>query len=200
MKAWIITILLAIAPLCHAKNTGNEGVALQPEIIKQGHSLVLNGAGERTKFFTGVYIASLYLTQGSQDPSVILTADTPQMIRLDITSSMITKNLLMSSIKDGLKLSAGKDYAKYAKILDDVFDSAELSVNDGDQFDFFYTPEYGTHITVNNQPIKAVPGLGFKQVLFGIWIGKKPIQTKLKRQLLKGPNASRSTTKRPDTV
>ena len=62
----------------------------------------------------------------------------------------------------------------------------------------FYVPGEGTRISFNNEEIKTVPGLDFKQVLFGIWIGKKPVQADLKQKLLKGATGARSQAKQPD--
>ena len=201
MNLWILITSLAIAPFIYfsaAQAEPSEGVTLQPEILFSGHPLLLNGSGDRSKFFTNVYVASLYLTQTSSDANHIINQDQPQLMRLNITSSLITKNRLMSSIKEGLKLSAGSEYSKYAAMLDAVFNAQAIEVNDGDQFDFFYVPGEGTRISFNNEEIKTVPGLDFKQVLFGIWIGKKPVQADLKQKLLKGATGARSRAKQPD--
>ncbi len=192
MKYWLLFLALLAAPVLNANGKTNEGVPMQGQITLLGHELFLNGSGERSKFFTDVYVAGLYLPNTSPQAEAIIAANEPQLMRLNITSSIITKSMLMSSIKDGLKLSAGKQYKKYAAMLDEVFEVREFPVNDGDQFDFLYVPGEGTHVLYNNELVHVVPGFDFKQVLFGIWIGKKPVDPKLKQKLLKAANASRS--------
>ncbi|MCG8673246.1 MAG: chalcone isomerase family protein [Pseudomonadales bacterium] len=187
MKHWFILSIFTIALVGHtniAQSSPNQDSESASRIVVQGKNLSLNGSGERSKFFTKVYVASLYLSNKSKNPEAIINADEPQLMRLKITSSLITPSLLNSSIKDGLKLSAGDDYDRYASMLDEVMMKNEVPVNINDQFDFFYLPGGGTYISRNGEELGVVPSYRFKQILFGIWLGKSPIQKDLKRSLL----------------
>lgn len=155
------------------------------ELVQKGHKLYLNGQGERSKFFTTVYIAALYVSQTSSDARQILNADAPQLMRLQITSSLITPERLNSSIKEGLRLSAGDQYERYAGMLDQALTENSLSVDHGDQFDFLYIPGECTYFSRNGKQLGCMPSFEFKQVLFGIWLGERPIQSDLKNDLLK---------------
>lgn len=172
----------------HAEAVTSEGCASSQELALQGHKLCLNGQGERTKFFTTVYIANLFLSHNTNNATQILNAREPQLMRLKIISSFITPDLLRSSIKDGLKLSAGKDYEKYAAMLDQALAANNLVVDKGDQFDFFYIPDKGTYFYRNGEELGQMPSFSFKKVLFGIWLGEQPIQDDLKEDLLTALN------------
>jgi hypothetical protein len=56
------------------------GVTLPDTVQVAGTTLLLNGAGLRTKYMVKVYVASLYLTQKSSDPNAIVKADAPKRI------------------------------------------------------------------------------------------------------------------------
>ena len=184
MKQWFIPGVLLIGLFAFSCKAISSDAAPASQITVQGHKLNLNGSGERSKFFTQVYVAYLYVSNTSDNAESIISADAPQLMRLKITSSMITAGLLNSSIKDGLKLSAGDDYAKYAAMLDEVMTKQDVPVNIDDQFDFLYEPGKGVRIFRNSEELGAVPGYQFKQILFGIWLGDSPIQGDLKEDLL----------------
>ena len=62
-----------------------------PETIKAGSTtLVLNGAGIRTKFFMKLYVGGLYLQNKTSDANKVLNTDEAMAMRLHIISSMIT--------------------------------------------------------------------------------------------------------------
>ena len=91
----------------------------------------------------------------------------------------------MDSIEEGFRKSAGDDYPEYASFLDELReDMADIDVQDGDVFHFIYRPEEGTRFLRNDEPLRVIEGLAFKQVLFGIYLGDDPVQDSLKRDML----------------
>jgi hypothetical protein len=172
---------LLIAPT-QAKQVG--GVEMADKKSIKGADLTLNGAGVRSKYFMDVYVAGLYLPERSKQPDSIVKANEIQSMRLMITSSRITKKRLQDSIEEGIRLSAGKDFPRYAPMLDDLWSALTFEVKVGDVFDFTYVPGEGTHFIRNSEELRLLPEFEFKQVLFGIWLGKDPIQDSLKKELL----------------
>lgn len=182
MRYLLACVLLCLSTLNHALTL--EGVELPDTLQVQEHTLVLNGAGVRSKYFMDVYVTALYLPEKSQDAEAIIKADTVQSIQLHIISSRITRSRLLESIEDGVKASAGKDFPRYAPTLKELSDAVNFEVKIGDVFEFTYVPGTGIHFYRNGDLLQVLPQFDFKQVLFGIWLGADPVQKSVKQGLL----------------
>lgn len=162
------------------------GVKFEETQSVQGTPLLLNGAGIRNKFFMDVYVAGLYLPKRSTEAEAIIAGKELQSIRIVITSSQITRERLTDAITEGIQKSAGDDFARYEPMLDQLWSALTIEVQKGDVFDFTYVPQQGVHFIRNGQSLRVMPEFEFKKVLFGIWLGKDPIQPSLKADLLAG--------------
>ena len=178
----ISLLLLLVAGEAEARQVG--GMNFPESIVANDITLALNGAGVRSKYFLDVYAVGLYLPEASQNPADIIRADETQMIRLTITSSHITKDRLIDSIEEGIRLSAGQDYPHYKPMLEELWTALDFEVRIGDVFEFIYIPGKGTAFMMNGKKLRTLPDFPFKQVLFGIWLGKDPIQQSVKTELL----------------
>lgn len=161
-----------------------EGVELKDSLQVQEQSLVLNGAGVRSKYFMDVYVAGLYLPERSSDADAIVSAREPQSIHLHIISSHITRSRLIDTIEEGIELSAGDDFPRYKPMLKELWDALTFEVEVGDTFVFTYLPGEGTHFYRNGEVLQVQKDFDFKQVLFGIWLGPDPVQKSVKKALL----------------
>lgn len=179
----VLLLLCVLLPLASQART-IEGVTLPESLHVNGTTLLLNGAGVRSKYFIDVYVAALYLPRLQQDARRIVQADELQLVRLAIVSSRITRNRLLESITDGIRQSAGSDYSRYEPMMKELSDSLTFDVKVGDQFDFVWVPKKGTEFYRNGELLRVLPQFEFKQVLFGIWLGDNPVQDSLKAALL----------------
>lgn len=182
MRYLLLLLLILGSSTLHARTVG--GVDLPDKQQVEAQSLVLNGAGIRSKYFMDVYVAGLYLTAPNENAKAILQANAPQSVRLVITSSHITHERLLDSIEEGVRQSAGKDFPRYQDMLQQMLDSLAIEIKVGDQFDFTYRPDSGTQVYRNGTLMSVIKSLEFKQVLYGIWLGDDPVQSSLKRAML----------------
>ena len=60
-------------------------------------------------------------------------------------------------------------------------------VEPGDRYSLTYVPGVGTELALNGEPKGVIEGADFSSALFGIWLGEKPLDRSLKKQLL-APN------------
>lgn len=148
-----------------------------------GQNLTLNGQGVRTKLFFKLYTAGLYLQQTNKDANAVVIGDKPMALRLEITSGMITSETMTSAVQDGFALSAGDNMPALKGRIDQLITIFKQKINEGDIYDFVYQPQK-TLILKNGQNIGAISGADFKQALYAIWLGDKPVQPNLKNQLL----------------
>lgn len=175
-------ILLLSATPCSAKEVS--GVAV-PDTLKAGaQSLVLNGAGVRTKFFMDMYVGGLYLKQPQADAEKIIAADAAMAIRLHIVSGLITGEKMESATREGFASATGGALAPLAERIESFIAVFREKIDKEDVFEFVYAPGGGTTISKNGKPVKTIAGLDFKKALFGIWLCAKPAQESLKRAML----------------
>jgi hypothetical protein len=168
--------LLTSAPRAHAQ---------LPVVLRAGEvDLRLNGSGARSKYLMQMYVAGLYLAGPSRDPVSIIPADAPMAIRLYITSGMVTQEKLLESLDEGFAASTGGDVEPIAKEIEQFRQCFAAPVAKGDLIDLVYLPTHGTVVLINGKRQGAVPGMPFKQALFGIWLSDNPVDEDLKAKLL----------------
>ena len=65
----------------------------------------------------------------------------------------------------------------------DRLEAALPALKKGDLLDFTYLPDAGTLMRCHGQEL-TFPGKDFADALFSIWLGPKPVNSGLKRELL----------------
>ncbi len=150
-----------------------------------GTNLVLNGAGQRTKFIITVYNAGLYLQKKSGDANKIIAANEPMAIRMKIKSGFASAEKMKAALVKGFKNSTGGKTAPIQPQIDQLLGAAFTGkISKGDVFDLVYTPGAGTQVLKNTKSMTVVRGLPIKQALFGIWLSARPAQGSLKAEML----------------
>lgn len=180
--AMSLFICLALTPLAQAKVVND--VEIADSITVADQTLVLNGVGVRSKFFLNLYTAALYLQQASNEGEVVIASDKPMTIRLQITSSLIDGEKMSEATLDGFVKSTNGNLTPIQKEVELLISAFRDAVEDGDIFDLQYVPGVGTTVIRNGEVKVVVPGLSFKQALFGIWLSEDPVQDDLKEDML----------------
>ncbi len=156
-----------------------------PDVLETGQTtLVLNGAGVRTKFFLDLYVGGLYLQQKSANPEKIIAADEPMAIRLHIISSMITSEKMEKATREGFTKATGGNIAPIHAQIETFISVFREKIQEDDIYDLMYLPGTGTEVYKNSDRKSLMQGLAFKQALFGIWLSDKPAQKSLKKKML----------------
>jgi len=157
-----------------------------PASIKTGGTnLVLNGAGQRTKFIITVYNAGLYLQKKNGDANKIIAANEPMAIRMKIKSGFASAEKMKAALLKGFNKSTGGNTAPIQPQINQLLGAAfQGKISKGDVFDLVYTPGGGTQVLKNAKSMTVVRGLPIKQALFGIWLSARPAQGSLKSEML----------------
>lgn len=163
------------------------GVEIPRTLEFKGKMMSLNGVGERSKFWTDLYVQALYLTSLSQDPKQILNSETEMAISLHITSGLVSSKKLAKALAKGMEKSVGEQgIIKFAKELEEL--EALLSTEDtkvGDIFELTFNPlDESLWITKNKEYKGKIKGLEFKKAFYGIWLSENPVDKGLKQDLL----------------
>ena len=156
-----------------------------PDSITAGSdTLVLNGAGIRTKFFIKAYVGGLYLKQKSGDANAIINADEPMAIKLHMISKLITSERMKDATLEGFQNSTNGNTAPFKDKIDTFIRVFADNIKIGDVYDIIYTPAEGIKVYKNKELKSTAAGLDFKKALFGIWLCDKPADKSLKPAML----------------
>ncbi len=179
----VLLLLLVVSLPAQARQIG--GIEIPDTLQKDGTSLLLNGAGIRTKWMMDIYVGGLYLEAAGSDASVIVAADEPMAIRLHMVSGMITSEKMEAATRDGFKNTLGKKPGDMAPYVEEFIAVFREPIAEGDVFDIVHLPGKGLDVYKNgNLKSTVAGGLAFKQAVFGIWLGDKPAHGGLKKGML----------------
>ena len=177
MKTLLLSALLLLFSGLHA-------LAFDRQFSIDGQTLYLNGEGPRKQAFLTVYDTALYLTELGSDAQAIVAADHPMAISLRVRSRFATAERISEAFREGLVKSTGGDIEAIKPQADAFLRVFEQGVVKNDAFKFIYVPGEGTTVYKNGEAGNPIPGLEFKQALFGIWLSDTPVAGRLKSQLL----------------
>lgn len=184
-------VALAVA-VGRAESVEIEGVKVAERVVlaKGGPELVLNGAGVRHKLMTvQVYVGALYLTSRKKSADEVLADPGPKRVLMHVVINELTAKELIASLNDAI--AANHIPAEIALIekrlleLNRMMSSIGMLKRGGVVF-IDFLPGAGTRITVNGEEKLTIPGDDFFPALLRIWIGKKPVDGRLRDAMLGG--------------
>lgn len=183
----VAVLAMTLALSCGAVHAAEvAGVKLDDRVQVGGQSLVLNGAGVRSRLIFKVYVGSLYLPARATDPAAVL-AKGPRRIQMNLLRSL-SADQLVDALVDGLK--ANTTEAEHAAIARETAQLVEImksfgEVKEGDVVALDFVD--GTTRILHNGSVRGeVPGERFNQALTRIWIGERPVQADLRKAMLGG--------------
>jgi len=184
MVRWLCLLALVLLTMLSGWGRGAAETLMPEFLLPATENLVLNGQGTRTKLFLTLYEAGLYLREKSTDAVSIVAADQPMAIRLVVESSLITSEKMEQAVLEGFAKSTGGRTAVLHKEIDAFIEVFRDEIKENDVYEMIYFPARGVQVMKNNVTAVSIPGLPFKQALFGIWLGPDPVQESLKKGLL----------------
>ncbi|MBT3546233.1 MAG: chalcone isomerase family protein [Flavobacterium sp.] len=162
------------------------GAVVPDQIEYQGNTITKNGQGTRIIFFMKVYEGSLFLETKNSNAEEIVNLDAPMAIRIDVISNMVTADAMKKALGEGLEKSTGNNTDLISKEIIQLSSSFDSDVSSGDNYEFIYLPDLGTHVLKNSELVELIKGMNFKKAFFGIFLSDNPIQKNLKKAMLGG--------------
>lgn len=183
MRFLFIAILLLVAEPVQAKEIA--GVMVQ-EMVKtdSGVEMKLNGAGIRSKFFFDIYIAELYLEEPSTDVEKILASDGNRRMVMHFLYKEVGKDKIVEGWNEGFAANSSPETVTALQARIDSFNEMFADMKEGDRIELDYVPAKGTVVKVTGVEKGVIEGKDFNDALLLIWLGEKPVTSKLKEQLL----------------
>ena len=167
-----------------------EGVKVAEKVMlgKGGPELVLNGAGVRSKFMTTqVYVGALYLTSKKKSAEEVLADTGPKRVLMHVLIDTLTAKELIASLNDAI---AANHIPAEIALIEKRLSSLNRMMNSvgtlkrGGVVLIDFVPGAGTRITVNGELKLTIPGDDFFPALLRIWVGRKPVDGRLRDAML----------------
>lgn len=178
--ALVMIALWGSALPAHSASVG--GVDFADDFEWNGTSLRLNGAGVlRYRFIIKGYVAALYLGDGV-DPGESLD-DVPRRLEIEYFWSIPADAFARATIEQ-IGLNVDRPTLERLRSSIDEINEMYTDVRPGDRYSLTYVPGVGTELALNGDPRGLVEGSEFSSALFSIWIGRRPVDEPLRKQLL----------------
>ena len=182
MKKIVVLILSMINPPVFAADV--DGVSIPDSVKVSGKSLVLNGAGMRSKFFVDVYVGALYTPKKTGSAEEVLSADVSKRLLMHFVYSEVEREKIVEGWNDGFKANNSAAELKGLKQEIAAFNAMFRTMKSGEKIALDYVPSKGTTVSVNGKVAGVVKGAEFNRALMKIWLGSKPVTADLKDALL----------------
>lgn len=160
-----------------------------PEHVRLGSagpSLVLNGAGVRTRLVFKVYVAALYLPAKTDNGEEILRNDQGKRLLLHMLRSLTSKELtasMLEALNETLTPAERSPLASRVQQFNSILDTLN-DVKRGTRVVIDYAPQFGTIFFVDGIEKGRIPGADFNEALMRMWIGAHPRDVELRTALL----------------
>lgn len=192
LAALVFSAVLGLAGPAHADPGAQRsvgGVNYAEQLSLSGQTLQLNGAGIRYKAIFKVYAAGLYLEKPGSSLEQIGQLAGPKRLSVtmlrEIDSNELGK-LFARGMEDNMERSRFSRLVPGVLRISEIF-SQHKKLLPGETFEMDWVPGQGTSIKVKGQAQgQPMPEPEFFQALLGIWLGPRPADEQLKKELLGG--------------
>ncbi len=159
-------------------------VSLPDSAEVEGQTLVLNGAGLRTKFFFKIYAAALYLPTKNHDAEAIINAPGPRRVVMHFIYDEVSSEKLAAGWTEGFENNL--DEASFAAMKSRLAAFNELfpTVHKGDRIVLDFLTDGRVQVRINDALRGSVTGQDFQQALLRVWLGEEPADWDLRDALL----------------
>jgi len=149
-----------------------------------GVTLHLNGAGVRSKFFFDIYVAQLYMENPSNSTEEILGAAGQKKMVMHFGYREVEKEKVVDAWNEGFE--GNSSAAELADLTERIarFNSLFVGVKKNDVIVLDFKPGKGTRVVIAGEEKGSIEGKDFNDALLKIWLGKKPVASGLKKDLL----------------
>lgn len=163
------------------------GVKLDDSVRVANQDLRLNGAGIRSKLIFKVYVVGLYLPEKKTSTAEVLATTGVRRVSIvmlrDVASDEFAK-AFSTGIEQNTDAAERATLAPSMAKFNAMFASV-AQLKEGDALQVDWVPATGMTVQLNGKRIfEPLADAPFYNAVLRIWLGNKPVDDKLKRQLL----------------
>ncbi len=189
MNRLLLMTLVAVWALRPAVSATVDGVRVADSVQLEGATLLLNGAGTRTRFLFNIYIAALYLPSRISSAAAVLDDTGPKRVSLTMMRHLSSSQFVGALHEAIAHNSTPAEIARMKPQIDALMTAmtATGAINAGDLLTIDFLPDGTTLVSRNGRSQDApIAGRDFQRALLKVWIGPIPVQADLKSKLLGG--------------
>lgn len=160
------------------------GVNFQDTYKEEGINLSLQGTGLKTKFFIKAFVAGFYKSEDIRSNAL---GKYPKKIEVEYFVSIPAKKMndfTVKSMKENITQNEFEQIADQISLMSRYF----VNLKPGDRYSLTFIPGIGTKFVHNGDLVGTIQGETFAKALFSTWLGNKPFDKKLKKQILGAEN------------
>lgn len=187
MRKWLLFCLACI--ILQAQAVEIKGVRLPDTQTVAQTTLVLNGAGVRSKFLIEIYLIGLYTPQKMQDPQQIITLDKPRRVIITMLRKVdgeSLQNSLMQGLQNNSTQAEMNAFRPQIAELDNLFKGISF-LQKGERIIMDMEPGSGLKVNVRDQYKLDIASDAFASQMLKVWLGEAPVDKQLKAVLLGSP-------------
>jgi len=178
---WMVGLTLGLVTNAHAVEV--EGVQVADTVSVDGQTLLLNGAGVRTKFFFDIYIGALYLPNKTESAEAAINSKANKRVWMYFLYDEVSKDKLTHGWTKGFEKNSKSNFEQLQARLNQ-FNSFFHDMKKGDTVTYDFNANGTTTVIINGKPVGSITGEDFQQALLAVWLGKKPADGDLKEAML----------------
>lgn len=184
--------IIRVALVLLAVTSGAAGAAVyegkvfeETRSVRNSH-LVLNGVGKRVVVFFDAYYASLYLSRRCATFDEVTAAGGPRQLEVRLLRD-VRLSMLESVFVDGVAKNVNAaELVSLRPAMERLLETMRRikTFRKGDVLQLTFNGD-ATQVELNGTPVGAPIGnMAFNNALLSIWIGREPIDQRLKERLL----------------
>lgn len=177
----------ALLLTCSVSAADFSGVEIEEVITMSsgGEQLRLRGAAIKNSAHQALYVGGLYLQNDAESVKEILNSDGAKRFVLYCQNSSIKPDALIRALNLGITVNHSEEELNQLAPMVEMFNKIWNSeIKEGDKVWVDFVPEKGTLITINGVDKGVIPGKAFYNAFLKSWIGDKPLNSVMKKQLL----------------
>jgi len=185
-KYVIILSLLLLNGIASARTMDGVNVKDVIRLSPETDPIQLNGATYKKKAAHTIYIGGLYLQNEQHSLADILADNGPKRFLFYCRTGKISPETMIKSFDQGMTINNSK--ATLSKIKHQMVAFHKLwqgmSITKGDEIWIDYIPKEGTRVSINGEVKAKILGKDFYNAFLRAWLGKYPMNPKIKHALL----------------
>jgi len=175
----IITVMMAMLLSVSAAHADKTQWPKKVAIDEQSLNYV--GDGVRKKFMMPLYDIALYTLDGTVQDEIV-SSDEHKAIRIIVTSKLLSMALFTEAVLDGYKKY--ENYPEVKDVVRDYLADFDMELVEGDVYTVYHDPERGLVTYHNEEVLNVIDNSNFSEGMFNIWLGERPVNRRLKSDLL----------------
>ena len=180
-----LSCLFVAASFVGASQTTGVDIEEVVTISPGGEQLRLRGAAVKNSAHQAVYVGGLYLQNNTATVNDILNNEGPKRFVLYCENSSIKPDALIRALNLGITANhSEKELVQLEPMVKQFNNIWRAEIKQGDRVWVDFIPEKGTMVTINGIEKGLIPGKQFYNAFLKSWIGDKPLNSAMKKQLL----------------